>query len=409
MADQSPLAGLLDRAGHVFSLVEKLANAFTKESEQLGRSTFVDSTAWSRHEREFHAFMNSILELGDATMNPPYGFGPVAEVLKKTAEVAKQIRDEMNSDDGRTWQSFLDYRFALNSIVDSSKEVMRSVREGERRQDPFDFLNQSSVVIDTTPIVPMPPAGEIQKAALAIPGILATLPPNQNRTIELVASLLVRRLQDASHSLAAAHWSIHESVRAGRLLTGQVEVGLPSVAVPSGNWNGTAFDWYGGGKGTKIIPKGRPTPFDCFKVIATDALWEWWRSSKSDKSDRETQESHCEPESANAVQGKPKQRNAPGEARNKLIAALTLHHKYSVDSCLCQNPITINALARLAGISPSTAFAFFETVFQGHENYIHACQDTRRLIGVLKLLNDEFIPRESLKRGRPKRHKDNEE
>jgi hypothetical protein len=38
------------------------------------------------------------------------------------------------------------------------------------------------------------------------------------------------------------------------------------------------MEWVGGGKGTVAIPKGRPAPFDTFRVVATEALWMWWRS-----------------------------------------------------------------------------------------------------------------------------------
>jgi hypothetical protein len=81
-----------------------------------------------------------------------------------------------------------------------------------------------------------------------------------------------------------------------------------------------------------------------------------------------------------------------GEARDKIIAALTEHHKYADGGCLNFEPIGNNGLARLAGVSESTASAFFNDQFQGHNKYKALCQDTTGLLAALKLLNNEFAP-----------------
>jgi hypothetical protein len=81
-----------------------------------------------------------------------------------------------------------------------------------------------------------------------------------------------------------------------------------------------------------------------------------------------------------------------GEAREKLIAALTEHHKYDDGSCLNLEPIGNNTLARAAGVSTSTASDFFEKEFGDHGKYTVCCRDTQQLIFALKLLRSEFSP-----------------
>ena len=81
-----------------------------------------------------------------------------------------------------------------------------------------------------------------------------------------------------------------------------------------------------------------------------------------------------------------------GEGRAKLIAALTKHHQYADGGCLNQDPIGNNELAKAAGVSPSTASAFFHDEFRGHKNYQALCRDVGKLAAALKLLNDEFAP-----------------
>jgi len=89
---------------------------------------------------------------------------------------------------------------------------------------------------------------------------------------------------------------------------------------------------------------------------------------------------------------KHKRSTEQGEARVKLIGALTKHHRYSDNSCLNLEPIGNNELARAAGVSPSTASAFFTKRFKGHKKYQSLCSDTALLLTALKLLNDGFSP-----------------
>lgn len=89
---------------------------------------------------------------------------------------------------------------------------------------------------------------------------------------------------------------------------------------------------------------------------------------------------------------KSKKSTAKGEARLKLIGALTTHHEYSNGSCGKYQSIGINGLARLADVAPSTACEFFKTQFQGHKAYQRVCEVKSTLISALKLLNQEFTP-----------------
>jgi hypothetical protein len=91
-------------------------------------------------------------------------------------------------------------------------------------------------------------------------------------------------------------------------------------------------------------------------------------------------------------QTKAKRSTENGEGDAKLIPALTKHHKYAKDSVLNLDPIGNNELARLAGVSVSTASAFFKKQFGGHPEYKRKCKDVNRLIPALKMLNQEYSP-----------------
>jgi hypothetical protein len=104
---------------------------------------------------------------------------------------------------------------------------------------------------------------------------------------------------------------------------------------------------------------------------------------------------HFQSETASAVNSAgrtPKRSTERGEGRAKLIAALTKHHRYADGGCLNLEPIGNNNLAKAAGVSASTASAFFNDKFQGHTKYKALCRDAGKLTAALKLLNDEFAP-----------------
>lgn len=94
------------------------------------------------------------------------------------------------------------------------------------------------------------------------------------------------------------------------------------------------------------------------------------------------------------AKGKPRGKRSTqrGEARAKLIAALTKHHHYADGGALHLEPIGNNELARLADVDISTASAFFEKQFNGHDLYKKQCTDAAKLAFALKLLNGEVAP-----------------
>jgi hypothetical protein len=87
---------------------------------------------------------------------------------------------------------------------------------------------------------------------------------------------------------------------------------------------------------------------------------------------------------------KTKRSTVRGEARSKLIAAFTEHHRYANESCLNSDPIGNNALADLAEVSVASASAFFKKEFEGHLKYRNACRKPTSLLSVLKLLNQDY-------------------
>jgi len=89
---------------------------------------------------------------------------------------------------------------------------------------------------------------------------------------------------------------------------------------------------------------------------------------------------------------KSKRSTERGEARKKLISAFTLHHQYADDSCLNQDSIGSNELARKATVSPDSASRFFQEKFGSHLAYRGMCKDLTLLLAALKLLNGEMTP-----------------
>ena len=89
-----------------------------------------------------------------------------------------------------------------------------------------------------------------------------------------------------------------------------------------------------------------------------------------------------------------KKSTVKGEAQAKIIAALTLHHKYRDESYLNREPIAVNKLAQQAKCSKSSVSRFFQQQFGGHDKYRGLCsRESLNLVTSLKLLNQEFTPR----------------
>jgi hypothetical protein len=95
---------------------------------------------------------------------------------------------------------------------------------------------------------------------------------------------------------------------------------------------------------------------------------------------------------------KPKQNTRRGEARAKIVATLTAHHKYADGSALNLEPIGVNELAMKAEVGSASVSRFFHKAFgsksapDGLANYRRACANLMTLITALKTLNGEFAP-----------------
>jgi len=156
MADENPLAGLLDRAGNVFSLAGKLGRAFHEEHQwQRGQ---IDPAGWNRHAPEFDEFCAALLDLREPMQNPPDGFGPVAKPLLEAARIAKGIRDAMQRPDGRTWAAYLEFFPHLNSVCEDGWRAVKEVTKAPRLDDPFAFVDEPATpafsLLDRFPATP---------------------------------------------------------------------------------------------------------------------------------------------------------------------------------------------------------------------------------------------------------------
>jgi hypothetical protein len=97
----------------------------------------------------------------------------------------------------------------------------------------------------------------------------------------------------------------------------------------------------------------------------------------------------------NAAREKPKRSTQKGDARIKIIAGLTEHHKYQNGGCGNLAPVQVRQFARKCQVSPDSVSTFFKKEFgndRGHKGYLAACRDAPRLTAWLKLLNQDYSP-----------------
>lgn len=143
--------------------------------------------------------------------------------------------------------------------------------------------------IDTTPITPEPPKPHVLAAMAQVPEILANVKPNYESEISLVGTTLVKKLQNDGHSLAASQWAIHQLVLDEMLLAKTIKTELPSFGKRRvvgfshlyGGPKQVVTSWGGGGEAEVGIPNGAHTPFEYFRVVAVDKLWNWWRKGQT--------------------------------------------------------------------------------------------------------------------------------
>jgi hypothetical protein len=99
---------------------------------------------------------------------------------------------------------------------------------------------------------------------------------------------------------------------------------------------------------------------------------------------------------------KPKRSTQPGEAREKIVGALTKWHKYESGSCLNSEPVGVRQLSRLAAVAPATVSDFFDENFErGLPEYRSICNsDVRKLADSIEALRGETTPAKLLTYGR---------
>ncbi|MDB5340354.1 MAG: hypothetical protein JWN70_5973 [Planctomycetaceae bacterium] len=281
MADSSPLGGLLDRAGKVFTLAGDLARLINDER----KSGFVlyDPTFRDRIVPPFSQFWEALLQSREEMENPPAEFASVAEYLRHAAQIATKMRPALMREIDFT--DCLNFSPSLYSVFHDGLMAVGQIAKALRVDEQFAFLDKSPSGIDTTPASPRPPKHLIDAAERDIPGILGNLPPRGDGVIDMIASHLAKHLLDAKHILAAAHWAVHESVLAGRLQAARIETHLPIISPnvrgmqqESAGSGISVQGWSGGDRGYVGIPTGKPAPFEAFKVIATKSLWDWWQT-----------------------------------------------------------------------------------------------------------------------------------
>jgi hypothetical protein len=106
----------------------------------------------------------------------------------------------------------------------------------------------------------------------------------------------------------------------------------------------------------------------------------------------------CDPQYADLKETKSKRSTSKGEARSKIISALTEHHKYKDGGALNQISIGVRVLARKADVAPDSVTAFFNKEFGegpsgGHARYKTICiKDWSRIATWLQMLNEDFSP-----------------
>jgi hypothetical protein len=97
------------------------------------------------------------------------------------------------------------------------------------------------------------------------------------------------------------------------------------------------------------------------------------------------------PQDTDPPMAKSKRSTIRGEARAKISAALTLHHRYADGNCLNENPISVSKLAKTSQVGKGSVSRFFTKEFGGHSKYRNVyCRDLRFLTAALKKLNGEY-------------------
>jgi hypothetical protein len=241
----------------------------------------------------------------------------------------------------------------------------------------------------------------VEAAKTALAAILLTSPTSPDRAISLDA--LVKKMAADGHKESDTRAALFEFTRDG--LAQRQEI------VRTVTYRSLLDNYPPGTFGPDDVHKPLVVPYRWEAVWALPQLAEWWnaRSAAPPASPAPPRLTGTPPDPGPPAT-KARRSTAKGEARNKIVAALTKHHQYTDGSCLNTEPIRVKKLARQADVSPSTVTAFFQEKFQGHEEYRALCyRDVAKLAAALKLLNGEFSPHHLYGRNPPgegKEHKD---
>jgi len=114
---------------------------------------------------------------------------------------------------------------------------------------------------------------------------------------------------------------------------------------------------------------------------------------------------------------KRKRSTERGEARNRIISALSNHHEYEKASaeygvsCLNIEQIGVNELAQKAGVAKSTVSTFFREAFKGYDKYRALCRgpEAAGLRAAIKMLRGEYSPHVLFGRTPPGEGRDDDE
>ena len=124
---------------------------------------------------------------------------------------------------------------------------------------------------------------------------------------------------------------------------------------------------------------------DWVEEVAPEGNASTGEDSNHDRSDQPTQIT----EDGNSSHKRSTEKN---EARIKIISGLTKHHGYQNGSCSNSEPVVGNQLARDVEVSNGSVSNFFKKEFGGHSKYRAVCHHSQKLVGALKLLNNEYTP-----------------
>lgn len=166
----------------------------------------------------------------------------------------------------------------------------------------------------------------------------------------------------------------------------------------------SAFGWSGSTDAVPPVWVGPPelNETECYGMY--DRHSGYYASTREDLEEQQTllaainhaQHANSRPPATAGDQVKPRSKRStqPGEARAKIIAALTKHHRYDDGGALNLEPIGNNKLAELAEVDKSTVSDFIADAFESRNGYLSACRSASQLAVSLRILNGELSPRD---------------